>query len=66
MFAMLAVLVYLVAMGIPIYLLVPLPLACLVLAYLVVLAAVGMGFIPIPPRLQKPSSICSSVSSSSR
>ena len=48
MFAMLAVLVYLLAMGIPIYLLYRFHSHCLVLALLCCSGGVAMGFIPIP------------------
>ena len=54
MFGMLAVLVYLVAMGIPIYLLYRFHTFAWYWHLLCVLTAVGMGFVPIPPALQKP------------
>ena len=54
MFGMLAVLVYLVAMGIPIYLLYRFHTHAWYWHLLCVLGAVGMGFIPIPVSLQKP------------
>jgi hypothetical protein len=54
MFGMLAVLVYLIAMGIPIYLLYRFHTFGWYWHLLAVLCAVGMGFIPIPASLQKP------------
>ena len=54
MSGMLAVLVYLLAMGIPIYLLYRFHSQAWYWHLLSVLAAVGMGFAPIPSSLQKP------------
>ena len=54
MFGMLAVLVYLLAMGIPIYLLYRFQSQAWYWHTLSVLAAVGMGFTPIPAEFQKP------------
>jgi hypothetical protein len=54
MFGMLAVLVYLVAMGIPIYLLYRFHSQDWYWHTLSVLAATTLGFIPIPFALQKP------------
>ena len=54
MFAMLAVLVYLLAMGIPIYLLYRFQSQAWYWHTLSVLAAAGLGFIPIPLEFQKP------------
>jgi hypothetical protein len=54
MFGMLAVLVYLLAMGIPIYLLYHFHSQAWYWHTLSVLGAVGLGFIPIPFALQKP------------
>ena len=54
MFGMLAVLVYLLAMGIPIHLLYRFHSQAWYWHTLSVLAAVGLGFTPIPIGLQKP------------
>jgi hypothetical protein len=54
MFAMLAVLVYLLAMGIPIYLLYRFHPQAWYWHTLSVLAALAMGLIPIPFAFQKP------------
>jgi hypothetical protein len=54
MFGMLAVLVYLLAMGIPIYLLSRFHSQSWYWHTLSVLAAITLGFIPIPFELQKP------------
>ena len=54
MFAMLAVLVYLLAMGIPIFLLYRFHSQAWYWHTLSVLAAVGLGFTPIPIEFQKP------------
>jgi len=54
MFGMLAVLVYLLAMGIPIYLLYHFHSQAWYWHAFAVLAGVGLGFIPIPFELQKP------------
>ena len=54
MFGMLAVLVYLLAMGIPIYLLYRFQSQAWYWHTLSVLAAIGLGFLPIPFALQKP------------
>ena len=54
MFGMSAVLVYLLAMGIPIFLLYRFHSQAWYWHTLSVLAAVGLGFIPIPIGLQKP------------
>src|SRR5450759_3608196 len=54
MFGMLAVLVYLLAMGIPIYLLYRFHSQSWYWHTLSVLAAITLGFIPIPFELQKP------------
>ena len=54
MFGMLAVLVYLLAMGLPIYLLYQFHSQAWYWHTLSVLAAVALGFIPMPIGLQKP------------
>ena len=54
MFGMLAVLVYLLAMGIPIFLLFHFHPRAWYWHSLCLLAAVTLGFIPIPIELQKP------------
>jgi thiol:disulfide interchange protein len=54
MFGMLAVLVYLLAMGIPIYLLYRFHSQAWYWHSLAVLAAIALGFFPIPFELQKP------------
>ena len=54
MFGMLAVLVYLLAMGIPIYLLYKFHSQAWYWHVLCVLGAIAMGFVPIPASLQKP------------
>jgi hypothetical protein len=54
MFGMLAVLVYLLAMGIPIYLLSRFHSQSWYWHTLSVLAAIGLGFTPIPIEFQKP------------
>ena len=54
MFAMLAVLIYLLAMGIPIYLLHRYHSQSWYWHLLSIAGAVGLGFIPIPPTMQKP------------
>ena len=54
MFGMLAVLVYLLAMGIPIYLLYRFQSQAWYWHTLSVLAAIGLGFTPIPDEFQKP------------
>jgi hypothetical protein len=54
MFGMLAVLVYLLAMGIPIYLLYRLHSQAWYWHSLSVLAAISLGFLPIPTALQRP------------
>jgi hypothetical protein len=54
MFGMLAVLVYLLAMGIPIFLLYRFHSQTWYWHTLSVLAAIGLGFLPIPFTLQKP------------
>ena len=53
MFGMLAVLVYLLAIGIPVYLLYKFHPVAWYWHLLCVLGAVGMGFVPIPASLQK-------------
>ena len=53
MFAMLAVLVYLLAMGIPIYLLYRFQSQAWYWHTLSILAAVAMGFVPIPVRISE-------------
>lgn len=54
MFGMLAVLVYLLAMGIPIYLLYHFHSQPWYWHTLAVLTAIALGFLPIPIALQKP------------
>jgi hypothetical protein len=54
MFGMLAVLVYLLAMGIPIFLLYHFHSQAWYWHTLSVMAAVAMGFVPIPTAFQKP------------
>ena len=54
MFGMLAVLIYLLAMGIPIYLLYRFHSQAWYWHTLALLAAIGLGFIPLPSGLQKP------------
>jgi hypothetical protein len=54
MFAMLAVLVYLLAMGIPIYLLYRFHSQAWYWHTVSILVALAMGFIPIPVAFQKP------------
>jgi hypothetical protein len=54
MFAMLAVLVYLLAMGIPLYLLYRFHSQAWYWHTSSALAAIAMGFIPIPAAFQKP------------
>jgi len=54
MFGMLAVLVYLLAMGIPIYLLHRYHTQAWYWHLLSIASAVGLGFLPIPVTMQKP------------
>jgi hypothetical protein len=54
MFGMLAVLVYLLAMGIPIFLLYRFQSQAWYWHTLSIVAAVTMGFVPIPSQFQKP------------
>ena len=49
-----AVLVYLIALGLPIFLLYRFGIQTWYWHVLAVIASVGLGFVPIPPELQKP------------
>ena len=54
MSGMLAVLVYLVAMGLPLYLLFHFHSQAWYWHTLAIVAAIGLGFIPLPAQMQKP------------